>query len=98
MCKQLNGPVLKITLKRAALAEIEKNLSARVPCKNFVLCFKQGRVRTEVSISISSRAGLGPKFHFMFRAVSIRKFQLILRIDSFLLVVCSELKSVFKVE
>ena len=54
MCKQLNGPVLK-SLKASCLGRNRKK-NWPGPGQNFVFCFRPGRARAEISISLSGRA------------------------------------------
>ena len=44
------------------------------PGQNFRFCFRPGQDRAEISISLSGRAELGPKFQFLFRVGPGQKF------------------------
>ena len=72
------GPVLK-SLKPSCLGRNrgKKKLAGPGPSQNFVFRLRPGRARAEISISLSGRSGLGPKFQFLFRAGPI--FSYILR-------------------
>ena len=67
ICKQLNGPVLK-SLKSSFLGRFSEKKNWPGPGQNFVFRFRPGRVLVEISISLSGRTGLEPKFQFSFRA------------------------------
>ena len=64
MCKQLNGPDLKLlkSVRFWPKYEKKKKLAGPGPDQDFVFRFGPGRARAEISTSLSGRARSRPKF------------------------------------